>query len=95
MRRTTISLDEGVYWRVRRLAERKGKSMARMIEELIRASLDPEPQAPVLPLHRDNGPRPGVQIADRSHLYDLMEGRLGGGRPEERGQACSPSTPTS
>jgi hypothetical protein len=29
---------------------------------------------PELPLHR-TGPRPGVDVADRDRLYDLMEGR--------------------
>lgn len=75
--RTTISLDEGVYRRVRELAERRGKSIARTIEDLLREALAPAADAdsPALPLHRGNGPRPGVDIADREQLYDLMDGR--------------------
>lgn len=77
MHRTTINLDEAVYRRVKRLAEQKGKSLARTIEDLLRAAFDRRtPSRPVkLPLHRKNGPRPGVDIADRDRLYDLMEGR--------------------
>lgn len=75
MHRTTISLDEAVYLRVRRLAERKGKSLARTIEDLLRTALAEGAAAPPeLPLHR-TGPRPGVDVADRDRLYDLMEGR--------------------
>lgn len=77
MHRTTINLDEAVYRRVKVLAEKRGKSLARMIEELLRRSLADTKAAPpaALPLHRHNGPRAGVNIADRDHLYDLMEGR--------------------
>ena len=76
MHRTTINLDEGVYRRVVRLARSRGKSVARTIEELLRSSLTKGSRPTVeLPLHRDNGPLPGVEIADRDRLYDLMEGR--------------------
>jgi hypothetical protein len=78
MHRTTINLDEAVYRRVVELARRKGKSLARTIEDLIRTALGSgagtEAQLPP-PLHRDNGPQPGVDIADRERLYDLMERR--------------------
>ena len=36
MHRTTINLDEAIYRRVKELARRKGKSMARTIEDLLR-----------------------------------------------------------
>jgi hypothetical protein len=76
MHRTTISLDEGVYRRVMRLAQSRGKSLARTIEDLLRASLTKGPKAVVeLPLHHENGARPAVDITDRDRLYDLMEGR--------------------
>jgi hypothetical protein len=76
MHRTTINLDEGVYRRVKSAAERNGESMARTIERLLRSALDHASPGKVrLPLHRDNGPSNGVDIADRSRLYDLMEGR--------------------
>ena len=77
MHRTTINLDEAVYRRVKELARRKGKSLARTIEDLLRAAMGTgartRPSPP--PLHRKNGPRPGVDIADRERLYDLMDGR--------------------
>jgi hypothetical protein len=78
MHRTTIHLDEAIYRRVKELARRKDKSLARTIEELLRAALrtGARAQPPALvPLHRGNGPRPGVDLADRDRLYDLMEGR--------------------
>lgn len=75
MHRTTVNLDEAVYLRVKKLAQRKGCSLARTIEELLRDALGrPESGHDVeLPLHEGNGPRPGVDIADRDRLYDLME----------------------
>lgn len=77
MHRTTINLDEAIYLRVKGLARRKGKSLARTIEDLLRAALGEKSPAEVAlpPVHRGNGPQPGVDIADRERLYDLMEGR--------------------
>jgi Arc/MetJ family transcription regulator len=76
MHRTTINLDEAVYRRVKKLAQRKGKSLARAIEDLLRVALGSGTTVDVaLPLHRGNGPLPGVDIADRERLYDLMEQR--------------------
>jgi hypothetical protein len=74
MHRTTVNLDEGIYRRVRELARRRGQSLARTIEELLRSALSSgaSPSAEP-PLHRGNGPRPGVDVADRERLYDLME----------------------
>jgi len=74
MHRTTINLDEAVYLRVKKLAQRKGCSLARTIEELLRTALGtPEHRDATIPLHQGNGPLPGVDIADRERLYDLME----------------------
>jgi len=76
MHRTTINLDEAVYRRVRELARRKDKSLARTIEDLLRAALSsgkPSGERATLPVHHGNGPLPGVDIADRERLYDLME----------------------
>jgi Arc/MetJ family transcription regulator len=76
MHRTTINLDEAVYLRVKRLARRKGKSLARTIEDLLRVALGSGAASEASPpLHRGNGPQPGVDIADRERLYDLMERR--------------------
>jgi len=77
MHRTTINLDEAVYLRCKRLAERRGRSLARTIEDLLRAALHHGPvrPPPPVPLHAGIGPCPGVDIADRDRLYDLMEKR--------------------
>lgn len=72
----TINLDEAVYRRIMELAHSHEKSLARTIEDLLRSSFAKGPQPVVeLPLHCDNGSRPGIDIADRDRLYDLMEGR--------------------
>ncbi len=79
MHRTTINLDEAVYDSVTRMARSRGRSMARMIEELLRSALGEGRRAGAKrrepPIHRDNGPLPGVDIADRDRLYDIMQGR--------------------
>lgn len=76
MHRTTINLDEAIYRKVMRLAHSKGKSMARTIEELLRNSLNKNSRSNIIPpLHLNNGPLPGINIADRDRLYDLMEDR--------------------
>jgi hypothetical protein len=75
MHRTTINLDEAVYLRVQALARRKGKSLARTIEDLLRTALASGTPAQVSPpVHPGNGPMPGVDIADRERLHDMMEG---------------------
>ena len=74
MHRTTINLDEAVYMRVKSLARRNGSSLARTIEELLRTALGTdEPRNVSVPVHHGNGPLPGVDIADRERLYDMME----------------------
>ena len=75
MHRTTINLDESIYLRVKQLSARRGKSLARTIEDLLRVSLgtDGAAQPPELPKHVGNGPKPGVNIADRDRLYDFMD----------------------
>jgi hypothetical protein len=76
MHRTTVNLDEAVYLRVKAMAKRNGKSLARTIEDLLRSALGSDRAGFVeVPLHGENGPLPGVDIADRERLYDLMEGR--------------------
>lgn len=76
MHRTTINLDEAIHRRVVAMAKRQNKSMARVIEDLLRLALEPKSRVANRepPLHRGNGPRPGVDIADRDRLYDLMDG---------------------
>ena len=77
MHRTTMTLDEAVYRKVKRIAEEKGQSLARTIQELLRAAMAPKKRVTPrpAPLHRGNGPQAGVDIGDRDRLYDLMEGR--------------------
>ena len=77
MHRTTINLDETIYKRVKIRAKRRGKSMARTIQDILRKELDENPKQhtiPELPLHTHVGVRTNIDIADRDRLYDLMEG---------------------
>ncbi len=77
MQRTSVNLDEAVYRRVKALARERGKSMARVIEELLRRALGDGEQREVSapPLHQGNGPRLGIDISDRDRLGDVMDGR--------------------
>ena len=75
MHRTTLNLDEGLYLRIRKLAEKTGGSITQTVSRLLKQALvDEEGKRSVeLPLHCENGPRDGVDISDRDALYDLME----------------------
>lgn len=77
MHRTTISLDEAVYQKVKRIAQENGRSLAHTIQELLRSAMAPKKRKPPrsAPLHQNNGPQAGVDISDRDRLYDLMAGR--------------------
>ncbi len=75
MHRTTISLSESVYASVMQLAAQRGRPMARTIEDLLRQALDQRPRhTPPKLAHHNDGPRPGIDIADRDQLFDLLDG---------------------
>jgi len=49
--------------------------MARTIEDLLRQALDQRPRhTPPKLAHHNDGPRPGIDIADRDQLFDLLDG---------------------
>ena len=76
MHRTTINMDEAVFRQVKAMARRKGLSIAKTIDLLLRSALHPEEGARVEPpLHQDNGPLAGVDVADMDRLQDIMDGR--------------------
>ncbi len=78
MRRTTLLLEDALYDHIKALSVKKGTTIKEVLNDLLRFSLQnlvkktPEKKI-CFPLHRKNGPLPGVDIADRQALYDLME----------------------
>lgn len=80
VKRTTIMLDDALYMRVRELSKKKGTTIREVLNDLVRFSLQcmftKKPrQALKIPLYKNRGPLPGVDISDRNFLYDYLEGR--------------------
>ena len=77
--RTTLDLDDALLRAVKVRAAESGRTMTSLIEEALRDHLArTDPDAPGVPLRWlvvDGGPRPGVDLADRDALLDLMEDR--------------------
>jgi hypothetical protein len=76
--RTTIRIDDALYRRVKEHAARSGRSVGEVIEDALRAALQPRrspaPEAPPdLPIYGGSGTMPGVDIADNAALRDLMD----------------------
>lgn len=77
MKRATLLLDDAIYDRAKALSVKRGTTLKEVLNDLLRSALNVSPPKAnsrfTLPLHKNNGPRPGVDIADRNALYDLME----------------------
>jgi hypothetical protein len=75
MHRTTINLENSTYNKVIALAEQRGKSLAKTIQIILNTALIKKNKKKLLnlPLHKNNGPRHGIDITDRGLLYDIME----------------------
>ena len=77
MKRATVLLDDALYRRTKELSRRQGKTLKEVLNDLLRFALQALPRqkgrAVQIPLHRKNGPLPGIDIADRNALYDLLE----------------------
>jgi plasmid stability protein len=75
--RTTLNLNDDLYREVKVVAAERGVSATSVIEEALRAALraGAQTQRPELPVSlRSSGLRPGVDLADRDQLYDLLYG---------------------
>lgn len=77
--RTTLDLDDALLRAVKARAAETGRTMTSLIEEALREHLArtgvgaaPSPLRWVVV---DGGPLPGVELADRDALLDLMEER--------------------
>jgi len=77
MRRATLLLDDTLYERAKELSIKKGRTLKEVLNELLRFALQALPKEKVsqfeIPLHRKNGPQPGIDIADRNSLYDFLD----------------------
>ena len=77
--RTTLRLDDGILREAKRLAVETGKTLAEVIEELLREalhrrrSLKPLLRPSPLPTFRGGGLQPGVDLDDSAALLDRME----------------------
>jgi len=77
--RTTIDIDDPILQDLKRLQKREGKSMGRLVSDLLVVALaqtrdggEPEP-ATFEWVTRDMGPR--LDLADRDALHDAMDDR--------------------
>jgi len=78
MHRTTLQLEDEIYQQAKALSRRRGVSLRTIINELLAHGLasahtEPSDQRMKIPLIDDRRPLPGVDIADRSSLFERME----------------------
>jgi hypothetical protein len=78
--RTTIRIDDALYRRAKEYAARSGRTVGEVIEDALRASLQPRRgedvrDLPDLPVFGGSGTMPGVDLTDEAALRDLMDER--------------------
>ena len=76
--RTTLNIDEDIYRAAKIKAAQEGKTLTRVVEEALREHLSPARPTKRFRLRwgTERGKlMPGVDVADRKSLYDIMEGR--------------------
>ncbi len=75
--RTTITIDEDLYRRLKASAARRGRTVSELIEDAVRDALRPrrrsgsEPSP--LPTFGGSGVLPGVDLSDLRSLVDAMD----------------------
>jgi hypothetical protein len=77
VKRTTVAIDSDLLRRLKREAAESGRSLQSVINEKLRLAIQRAP-APKYELRLrgwDATLQPGVDIADRDKLFDLMDGR--------------------
>lgn len=76
--RTTIRLDDELLLAVKRRAAEQGRTITRVIEDALRATLAqrsaPSEERVVLPTLRGGGVQDGVDLLDSRSLRDIMDG---------------------
>jgi plasmid stability protein len=76
--RTTLALDDDLVRQLKENAARQGKSLAAVVNDLLRHALNVQTQREPYKLTLegwDSQLQPGVDILDRDKLFDLMNGR--------------------
>lgn len=77
MKRTTLALDEDLLRTLKRRAADHGTTLQAVINDALRNGLAPRPKGKYR-LRLRGWPaqlQPGVDLADRDKLFDLMDGR--------------------
>lgn len=75
--RTTLAIDDALLKRAKKAAAERGTSLARLVEDALRESLDKKPPARAswrLPVSRASGGlRPGVDAARNETMWAAVE----------------------
>ena len=74
--RTTVTIDDALYRRVKSHAAQSGRTVGAVIEDAIRASLAgsrPKLDAVDLPVYGGSGVQPGVDLTSNAALRDTMD----------------------
>ncbi len=77
MKRTTLTIDADLLKRLKSTAAQQGKTIAALVNELLRQALAIRSRRRRYTLKLkgwDAQPQPGVDILDRDKLFDLMDG---------------------
>lgn len=74
--RTTVSINDHLLAEAKQVAARSHRSLGEVIEDALRRMLSEAPDAaptPVaLPVHGSGGLQPGVDLADKEQLAELL-----------------------
>jgi hypothetical protein len=76
--RTTISIDDELFRRVKAVAAADGRTLGDVVSDALRLALDRRavaaPGPTTLPTFGGSGTLPGVDLSDSGSLRDLMDG---------------------
>lgn len=78
MKRTTLTIEDDLFRRLKALAGTQGKTLATLVNELLRQALAVGMRRPPYKLDLEGWEaeaQPGVDILDRDTLFDLLNGR--------------------
>ncbi len=78
MKRTTLVLDDDLFRQIKQEAARQGETLKAFLNSLLRRVLSAK--KPAKPYKLELRPfknllKPGINIADRNELYEIMDGR--------------------
>ena len=75
--RTTITIDDGLYRALKERAARSGRTVAAVLEDLVRVGLNPPQRAEasrfVIRPTGAGGLRPGVDLSSSASVYDAID----------------------